>query len=86
MHCLTYASLLALDLCCRLAQYVCLKADVVQDEGQHLISQEIDWTQSVNQSSVSAKAVRVDSHEEAVSQKVSPLSLLVDVMPLWGSV
>ncbi len=84
MHCLTYASLLALDLCCRLAQYVCLKAAVVQDQVQHVISQEINWT--VNQSSVSAKAVRVDSHEEAISQTVSPLSLLVDAMPLWGRV
>jgi len=53
---------------------------VVQDEGQHLISQEIDWT--VNQSSVSAKAERVDCHEEAISQKVSPVSLLLDSMPL----
>ncbi len=83
MHCTTYASLLALDLCCRPAQYVCLKAAVVQDEGQHLISQEIDWT--VNQSSVSAKSARVDCHEEAISQKVSSLSLPLDAMPLWGS-
>lgn len=72
MHCTTYASLLALDLYCRLAQYVCLKAAVMQDEGQHLISQEIDWT--VHQSSVSAKTARVDCHEEALSQKVSSVT------------
>ena len=81
MHCLAYASLLALELRCRLAQYIYLKV-AVQDQGQHLISQELDWT--VNQSSLSAKAVKVDCHEEAISQKVSHLSLLLVAMPLWG--
>lgn len=81
MHCLTYASLLALDLCCRLAHYVRLEADVLQEQGQQLISQEIDWT--VNQFSVREKAVRVDCHEEASSQKVSPVSLPIDAVPQW---
>ncbi len=69
---------------------------MAQDQGQHLISkrltgllpphgsQLLQLLRSLSQSSVSAKAVRVDCHEEAISQKVSHLLLLLDAMPLWG--